>query len=50
VLTGIDAQGNITAADPAVGDEARGKLVYQREDLERVWLGRGGGTAYVLGR
>lgn len=50
VLTGIDAEGNITAADPAVGDEARGKLVYRREDLERVWLGRGGGTAYVLGR
>jgi hypothetical protein len=51
VLTGYDRErGVVFVNDPAAGDVTRGVLEFYREDLTRVWLSRGKGTAYVLRR
>lgn len=47
VLTGFDEAGDVRVNDPAAPDEARGRVVYRRDEIETVWL-RHGGTAYVL--
>jgi hypothetical protein len=47
VITGFDAKGGVHVNDPAVADPKKAQLVYAREDLELVWLQRGG-TAYIL--
>lgn len=47
VITGFDGAGGVFVNDPAVADPAQAAVVYAREDLEAVWLARGG-TAYVL--
>lgn len=47
VITGFDGQGGVHVNDPAVSDPARAMMVYAREDLDVVWLQRGG-TAYIL--
>ena len=43
----FDAEGNVHVNDPAAADPAEGVVTYAREDMERVWLGKGG-VAYVL--
>jgi hypothetical protein len=47
VLCGFDERGNVHVNDPAAPTPEAGKLVYRRDQLERVWMARGG-TAYVL--
>jgi hypothetical protein len=47
VITGFDERGDVHVNDPATADPAKGVVTYSREDMERVWLDRGG-VAYVL--
>ncbi len=42
VLCGFDEHGNPCVNDPAAPDAARGLTVYDREQMERVWLDQGG--------
>lgn len=48
VIRGIDQRGNLIVNDPAAGTPDTGMLTYRRKDMERVWLRRTAGTAYVL--
>jgi hypothetical protein len=48
VVRGYDAAGDLLINDPASGEEAKGRLVYKREDLQKVWMERTLGTTYVL--
>lgn len=48
VVRGYDAAGDLLVNDPASGEEAKGRLVYKREDLQKVWFERTLGTTYVL--
>lgn len=48
VITGFDERGDVHVNDPAADDEARGVTTYRRDEVERVWMRRGG-TAYVIG-
>lgn len=47
VLCGFDEEGRVLVNDPAAENAQAGQLAYAREDLETVWLARGG-TSYVL--
>jgi uncharacterized protein YvpB len=47
VVTGFDERGDVHVNDPATTDPRQGVVTYAREDMERVWLGKGG-VAYVL--
>lgn len=48
VITGFDASGDVRVNDPAARDAAGVGRIYTREDLERVWM-RKGGVAYAIG-
>ena len=48
VLTGFDTAGNVCVNDPAANDATRGIAVYDREQMEEVWLNQGG-VAYLIG-
>lgn len=47
VMRGFDVDGNVLVNDPAGEDAATGRVTYLREELDVVWLARGG-TAYVI--
>ncbi len=47
VITGFDENGDVCVNDPAAPDAKSGQTTYAREDMQKVWLDRGG-TAYVL--
>jgi len=47
VLRGFDESGDVEVNDPAAPAAATGVTTYSREELEAVWLRRGG-TAYVF--
>ena len=47
VITGVTAAGEVLVNDPATSDVAKGMCTWSREDLEVVWMGRGG-LAYLL--
>jgi hypothetical protein len=47
VLCGFDERGDVLVNDPAAATRELGQLTYRRDQLERVWLARGG-TSYVL--
>lgn len=47
VLVGFDARGDCVVNDPAAPDAASARRTYRREDMDVVWMRRGG-TAYVL--
>ena len=47
VLCGFDERGDVYVNDPAAGTPELGQLTYRRDQLERVWMARGG-TSYVL--
>ena len=49
VLRGFDENGDCIVSDPAAVSVDAGEAVYPRAAMERVWMGRGAGTAYVLG-
>jgi hypothetical protein len=49
VITGFDAEGDVHVNDPAAADAAGGVITYAREDMQRVWLERGG-VGYLLQR
>ncbi len=48
VLRGFDASGNVEVNDPAAETAEAGRTVYRRDELDRVWMLRGG-TAYEIG-
>lgn len=47
VITGFDEAGNVHVNDPAADTAQAGQATYRREDMEKVWLARGG-IGYVL--
>lgn len=47
VLAGFDEAGDVAVNDPAAETPERGQIVYRREQLEEVWMRRGG-VAYVF--
>lgn len=47
VLTGFADADHVHVNDPAAANAEEGMLVYSCEDLETVWMGKGG-TAYVI--
>lgn len=49
VLVALAADGSVAVCDPAFPDEEHGRRHYSRAALERVWLERRRGTAYVIG-
>jgi hypothetical protein len=48
VLAGFDATGNPVVYDPAAPSDATVKRTYRRDQFERQWLSRSGGTAYII--
>lgn len=48
VITGLDGRGGVYVNDPAASSAETGRLVYRQRDLDRVWLARKKGTAYIL--
>ncbi|HEU4322762.1 MAG TPA: peptidase C39 family protein [Roseiflexaceae bacterium] len=48
VLTGFDAKGNPLVNDPAAADDHSVQRVYNRAQLERLWLEHSGGTVYLI--
>lgn len=48
VLSGFDASGNPILHDPAAPSDASVPRAYRRDQWERLWLSRTGGTAYIL--
>ena len=48
VITGFDGQDGVRVNDPAAGTLDGVLRVYRRDDLERVWMRRGG-VAYAIG-
>lgn len=48
VIRGFDERGDVLVNDPACGTEQEGRRTYSRDDLTRVWLRKGRGTAYLL--
>lgn len=48
VITGFTRDGQVCVNDSAAADAASGRLVYQRDDLENVWMRGSGGLTYVL--
>ena len=43
----MDPSGGIHVNDPAAPTQKQGRATYRRDELDEVWLRRGG-TAYVL--
>ncbi len=48
VITGITAEGNVTANDPAATRDATVGRVYDRAQFEDAWLNQSGGIVYVI--
>jgi hypothetical protein len=48
VLAGFDARGNPLVHDPAAASDAQVPRVYERAQLERLWLSHSGGTVYLV--
>ncbi|MBX6341491.1 MAG: peptidase C39 family protein [Thermomicrobiaceae bacterium] len=48
VIRGFDENGNVIANDPAAASDDAVRIVYDREDLERLWLLHSGGTVYLI--
>jgi hypothetical protein len=48
VLVGFDASGNPIVNDPASPDNASVQRIYQRSELEPLWLEASGGTVYLI--
>jgi hypothetical protein len=48
VVVGFEADGDVVVNDPAGATNAAVRRVYDRAQLERVWIAASGGTAYVI--
>lgn len=48
VLVGFDAAGNPVVNDPAAASDAEVQRVYNRAQLESLWLEHSGGTVYLI--
>ena len=48
VVRGFTSAGDVITNDPGASSDARGRMVYPRAALERVWLASTHGTVYVL--
>ena len=48
VIVGFEADGDVVVNDPAGANDAEVRRVYDRAQLERVWIAASGGTAYVI--
>jgi hypothetical protein len=48
VVVGFDSQGNPIVNDPAADGNEGVQRVYQRSELERLWLEEKGGTVYLI--
>ena len=48
VITGMTAEGNVTANDPASTSDATVTRVYDRGQFEDAWLNHSGGIVYVI--
>lgn len=47
VITGFDEHGDVCVNDPAADSAKDGQTTYKREDMDKVWLARGG-VGYIL--
>ena len=50
VVVGFEADGDVVVNDPAGASNGEVRRVYDRAQLERVWIAASGGTAYVIRR
>ncbi|WP_235537266.1 C39 family peptidase [Nocardioides sp. Soil805] len=50
VVVGFEADGDVVVNDPAGASNGAVRRVYDRAELEDVWLDASGGTAYVINR
>ncbi|MCF6379047.1 peptidase C39 family protein [Nocardioides KLBMP 9356] len=48
VVVGFEADGDVVVNDPAAATDAEVRRVYDRAQLERIWIAASGGTAYVI--
>lgn len=48
VIVGFEADGDVVVNDPAGATNAEVRRVYDRAQLERIWIAASGGTAYVI--
>ena len=48
VVVGFTAEGHVVVNDPAAPTTEAVRRVYDRAQLERAWLGKPGGTVYVI--
>jgi hypothetical protein len=48
VIVGFDGSGNPIVNDPAAASDAAVQRVYQRSELEAVWLTGSGGIVYLI--
>lgn len=48
VVVGFEADGDVVVNDPAGATNAEVRRVYDRAQLERLWIAASGGTAYVI--
>jgi hypothetical protein len=48
VIVGFDAQGNPIMHDPGAPTDAEVRIVYPREQFERLWLQDSGGAVYLI--
>lgn len=48
VVVGFEADGDVVVNDPAGASNGEVRRVYDRAQLERVWIAASGGTAYVI--
>ena len=48
VIVGFEADGDVVVNDPAGASNGEVRRVYDRAQLERIWIAASGGTAYVI--
>jgi hypothetical protein len=49
VVVGFEADGDVVVNDSSAPANSSVRRVYDRAQLERIWIAASGGTAYVIG-